>query len=172
MSSWASPNDMIDRYDTRVLGQLVKDDGTREAVANLDVNNRLDKALKVGTGRMKAALRRAKRYTVADINALAGETLEFRKDICCSLAFWFLWRSKPWTEHSSEAQRAAREDAEAYLEMLKSGEEIFEGVTATEDAGIPEVTGVTRDENDANWHLQRNRLTGHLYPRRRTYQNR
>jgi phage gp36-like protein len=168
MAAWADSTDMVKRYDNRVLSQLVTDSGNRDM--DFAVNTRLTMALNTATGRMQASFLFGGRYTVSQIDSLTGETLEFRKDICCALSWWILWRSKPWLEATSEAQRAAREDAEAYIELIKSGAAIF-NIEAVVEAGKAEVTPLPRRTVDNEWSLVRDRLTGNLYPVRRSTRN-
>lgn len=168
MASWADASDMVLRYDVRSLSNLISDSGSRDTdFAN---NSRLTALLSTSTGYMKSQFLRSKMYTTAQLDALTGESLELRKDICCSLTWWYLWRSKPWLEHTSEAQRASKEDAEAYMELLKSGGAIFD-IDSTVEAGIPKVTAVPSRTVTTNWELFKDRATGagRLYPRRRSF---
>jgi phage gp36-like protein len=170
MANWASYTDVLSRADARVLSQLVSDSGERDVdFAN---NTRMSMALATATGEMKAHILVGNRYTVLDIESLTGESLEFRKEICCILAIWILWRSKPWLEHNSEAQRAAREDAQAYLELLKSGSAVFD-IDSHVESGKPKIVSVPKVVVHTEWELfvDKARGGGRFYPRRRSLRN-
>jgi phage gp36-like protein len=170
MAGFANTDDMIQRYDSRTLGDLVTDDGTRVAEASLKNNDKLQTALDSATGQVLAAALRADRYTKADLLSLTGESREYLVDITCAIAFWNLWRRKPYTDLKDQ-QTAAQHDAKDALEMLRSGDHIFD-VATVRSAGIPKIETVTKVQAE-EWSLFLDiARAGHFYPVRRTFRNR
>jgi len=169
MAAFATSADMLARYDARSLGDLCSDNGEPVTAAQLAANSKMTTALADATGQMLAACLRGGRYTAADLAGLTDESLSYRNRICCVLAFWNLWDRKPYT--SDEARKAAKEEAKEMLEMLRTGEQIFD-VAATIAASIPDVDTVTNVEI-ATWNLLPDQCRhGRYYPRRRTFNNR
>ncbi len=143
MAAYASIADMLKRYDVRTVGDLINDDGTAAdsvAVA-ADANGVIAAALETAAGEIESACLRGKRYTVADLTALTGNSLALLKHLNCKIAFWLLWERRPvWDQDQYEqAKNAPR----GMLDQLKRGESIFD-VPAVETAGNPSVTGPTR----------------------------
>ncbi len=171
MAAFATAQDMIDRYDVRTLGDLVTDDGTRVAEASLPDNDKLAKALQAATGKVLAACLRANRYTKAQLLALSGESRDYLIDITCAIAFWNLWRRKPYTDLKDQ-QGQAKQEADEALEMLRSGDHIFD-VSETREAGIPQIDTISRATIANDWELVADvARNGRFYPRRRTYRRR
>lgn len=179
MAVFADSGDMTARYDSRTLGDLLADDGTRVTTGNMAANTRMLAALKSATGRMKAALLRAERYTISDITNMQDsghadydeDSSEYLKTLTCSVAFWEIWRAKPQRDNDSSARKGAREESDEAIKTLLTGEEVFNVPRAT-DAGTPKVQTVTRSEIESDWSLFVDTARGRFYPRRRTFKNR
>lgn len=169
MTSFATPADMIARYDVRTLGDLCSDSGERISEAGLAANTKLLTCLSSASGRVIASTLRAKKYTVDDLNALTGESLAYLVDITCRVAFWLLWQRKPYVD--TQQRMEAKKEYDETLEMLNKGDQIFD-VESVKDAGIPQVETITRVEIESDWSLFVDQGRGHFYPRRRTYKNR
>lgn len=168
MTSFATPSDMIARYDVRTLGDLSSDTGERTTEAHLATNTKLLTCLASASGRVIASTLRAKKYTIDDLNALTGESLSYLVDITCRVAFWLLWQRKPYVDNQQRME--AKKEYEETLQMLQTGAQIFD-VEAVKDAGIPKVETITRTDIETNWSLFVDQARGHFYPRRRTYKN-
>lgn len=167
MASLATPADMILRYDSRSLGDIVSDTGNRVPETSLATDPKMLKSLEAATGQFYAAILRAKRYTRLEIEALTGESKEYLKDIVCALAFWWLWRRKPYTEMNDRLRTGAEEDAKEALTMLRNGDEVFEIATSI-DAGVGTVDTPSIVAIDVGWGLVVDRCRrGNFYPARR-----
>lgn len=170
MAAFADSSDMVVRYDTRTLGDLCSDDGNRVAKDDLATSDIMTTALSSATGEIKAATLRAERYTVAQLEALTGESQEYLKTLTCAVAFWRLWSRKPYNEKNSGQVQARTEFKEA-MERIRSGDHIFE-VAATAAAGTPNIDTITRAEIQNDWDLFVDNARGRFYPRRRSYRQR
>lgn len=175
MTAFATAADMITRYDVRLLGDLCADDGSRVTEAALksttSPNPIMAAALDSASGKVKAAVLRAGRYTVMQLEALTGESQAYLVDLTCQIAFWMLWRRRPYSEAYDSQLKNAKEAYDESLESLRTGDEIFE-VDVVIEAGKPKIETVTRVESkDFNLAVDQAR-GGNFYPRRRTYRDR
>jgi len=168
MASFADGSDLLERYDARTVGDLAEDLGARVAAADIPTSANVVTALSGATGEILSSVARAARYTQADLVALTGEDLAYLKDLTCAIAFWRLWKRRPYTDDA--IRKEAREEYESILKMLRSGETIF-AVAEVIDAGKPQIETVTRVEAP-NWQLVVDRCRGRFFPSRRTYRNR
>lgn len=171
MAAFATAADMIARYDSRTLGDLVSDTGAAVAEGGLAADTKMIAALASATGELKAALQRGKRYTTAQLTALTGESQAYLVTLTCAIAFWYLWRRKPpYSEADAQFRQNARAEFEEAIEKLVSGENIFD-IDELVDASIPKVDTVSRIEA-TGWNLLADACRGRFFPRRRSYRNR
>jgi len=170
MAAFADSDDMIARFDARTLGDIcANDDDVQVTPAGLAANKKMLAALNTATGKIISVCLRAKRYSRADLDALTGESLEFLIDITCRIAFWHLWKRKPYAD--DPVRKMAKEEYDEILADLSSGHAIFD-VEAVKDAGVPHVETVTRVEVERDWNLFVDAARGSFYPQRRTYKHR
>lgn len=172
MAAFATTADMLVYHDARTLGDLVTDDGTRITQANLLTDANLLALLDAATGEMIAAVQRAKRYTRAQLDGLTGESLQFRKSICCAITFWLIWKRKAYNAVEDGSDVAAREKYDRIMEMLDSGERVFD-VDDVQDAGGPDITTITHTELVGDWEMIVD-IARHSgpFPQRRTFRSR
>ncbi len=137
--AYASPGDLVDRYDERTISELLSD--TEEPVADITSNDKLLAILAGASGRVDAALLVSGNYTTDELTSLTGNSLALLKDIVCDLAMGRLLRRRP-EKIGADSIAAASQDAEDYLDRLRKGERLFD-VGSHVDAGQPEVTGPT-----------------------------
>lgn len=128
--AYADHSDMIARYDSRRLGQLVKDDGSQATEAELDGDEKLTAILSDASGKVNAAVMRGGRYSAADLAALDGDNLALLKRLVCDLAYGMLVQRRGFSSEEVRSQVPGYRDAEQALTDLADGVRIF----ATEDA--------------------------------------
>ena len=131
------------------------------------------KILSSATGRINSAVLRGNRYRATDLATLAAagtEDSDYLIDITCQIAYWMLLRGKPHVG-SKEERQAAREQNDELLEVLKTGDEIF-NIETTRDAGQPKIDTVTRSQAASTMSLVVDAARGRFFPRRRSYRNR
>lgn len=170
MANFADADDMIARYDARMLGDLVSDDGTQVPEPMLAANAKMIAALASATGQVKSALLRSERYAVADLEALTGESAALLADITSQIAFWILYRRKPSADPRDPMRTEVKETAEEHLEQLRLGNIALE-IATTLDAGLPRAAAATRVEK-LDQRLIVDAARPRFYPRRRTYKDR
>lgn len=167
---YATPDDMIARFDVRTLGDLSADDGTRVSSANLAINAKLVASLSDASGQLEAACLQGERYSIEDLGGLKGDSESFLVRIVCDLALGYLWRRKLYVDENA-ARLEAVQRADEHLTRLRSGEWVFD-VTENKEAGRAKVATIPRDTISNDWHLFVDRVRGKLYPPRRSYRNR
>lgn len=136
---YATPTDLATFFDVNVISDLARDDGTQSPDYTTDDN--VLAALSSASGQINAAVMVGQIYTPVDLAALAGDDLQFLKEICCQLAMAKLIRRRP-EKYGSEAYQKYVEDAEAYLDRLRKGDRLFNSQPQI-DAGLPVVDGPT-----------------------------
>lgn len=160
--SYATATDYLARYDARVAGDLVDDNEDQQSASDLLTDDVLQAMLDDASGDIEAALGVGGLYTPTDLAALTGNAAKHLIRICCDIAHVYLLRRRgliPTDEH-----KAAIELAEAHLERLRSGQNVF-NIANREDAGIIDTTGPSLVDF-GNMNLIRDR-TRNYYPDRR-----
>lgn len=131
----ASPTDLIDRYDERVLKDLVSDSGT--PATTLQGDRKIAIALESGSGRVLAACRVGKLYSLSELAQLEGPDSSLLKDIVCQIAMVKLMRRRPRPD-MADSMKMMEEEAEVYLKLLRDGHRVF-GLDAKLEASVPDV---------------------------------
>lgn len=127
-TSYCTPAEMLMLFDTRFLGDLVFDDGTRATEAQLLASTKLQFILDAASGELESACCVGGRYTAADLAALTGVTRSRLSELVAWLAIGKLMgRRNPSVEKYPQIADA-RED----LQMLREGVRIFTTVEAQE----------------------------------------
>lgn len=121
--AYAEPSDMIARYDSRMLGDLVSDADQQVPAVNLASDTVLLAMLEDASGSIDAALSVGGRFIPSDLAALTGAELSHLKRITCDIAFAYLLRRRGGID--AEKHEANLKLAEAHLERLRRGETIF-----------------------------------------------
>ena len=137
--SFATAEEFLQRYDARIVGDLVADDGDQVTSSALLSDTNLQAALNAPSGDIEAACMVGERYVPADLAALTGNSLYLLKRICCDIAMAFLLRRRPSNDPERDAARL--ELAEQHLIRLRKGEEVFYRGDGVDQAGIADMTG-------------------------------
>lgn len=134
--AYATPTDLITRYDRNLIADLAGDEGTPGDPLTSD---RVLQALEAATGEIDAACRLGGRYLPSELAALGGADAAFLKDITCQLAMLRLVGVR--VQSIGElAYKTLRETSDRVLDDLRSGRLIF-GTPAAERAVTPAVDG-------------------------------
>ena len=161
--AYATVTQMLERYDARVIGDLVNDDETRDSTAGLATDTALAAALDDASAELEVALLQGGRYSVTDLadNISASSQLYLAR-LTCDIAMGLIYGRRAYVA-DNPARDTALDRAEAALELLRSGKHVF-NLAANITAGQPEITGPTSAQyNDLN--TVRGRCSGHFYPR-------
>jgi len=127
--AYATPEDLVARFDSRVIGQLVSDDGTE--VSTLGTNAIVQQALEDASGQIRSAALVGNKYTESELDTLAANNDAFLVRLTCALALGFLRARR---NIGSEQPNPIVEQAENWLALLRLGERIL-NVQDNADAG-------------------------------------
>lgn len=165
--SYADAADLVARYDAREIGKLVSDDNHEVSLIDLASDPLVTAALDDASGDIEAALLVAKRYSVAELTSLTGNSLAKLKRLTCDIAMAYLMGRRPGRD--PETLKAFEERAQGHLKLLRHGENVF-NLADQQEAGLPDTGGPSTVDYD-NLNLMRDR-TKHYYPARRLPYNR
>jgi phage gp36-like protein len=130
--AYASPDDLVTRYDTRVIGALIDDAGVQVSDDQFATDPIVLEMLEDATGTINAHALMGGRYTVADLQGLTADAQAFLRRMCCDLAMGYL--------HERRGRDAGvvpgYTRALTMLKALKEGGVIF-ATQAAIDAGKP-----------------------------------
>lgn len=118
---YAKPSQMLARYDSRVVGGYLRDDGIQVSEEDILNDPLLNEALEDASGQIRSAAMVADKYTEADLQTLARDNDSFLVRLTCDLAIAFLVNRRLSTQELPYAAQRAEE----YLAMLRFGERIF-----------------------------------------------
>lgn len=140
MTAYATADDLIERYDERIVRDLLSDDGVPVS-KKLTTVDRLTSQLTAASGRVEAAALCGKLYTTEQLEALTGNSLALLKELVCDLTMIRLIMRRP-EKFDDEHRKVLREETEEYLSMLRKGERLFD-IDANIEAGLPSIDGPT-----------------------------
>ena len=146
MTAFATPTQLIARYDYRLIGQLISDTGVAEDQAAVLANSITTQMLTDASGFIISYALKGGRYSEADLLALTGNAQSFLQRLTCDLAIYFfvLRRGLPVEKYPQVVEALGQ------LEALAAGLIIFP-VQAVIDAGVaqsPPITVQTIAENN------------------------
>jgi hypothetical protein len=154
-TAYCSVPQILNWFDARTVGDLVRDDGSRATPTQLQTDKVLQQMLQDASGEIEAACLVGGRYTVADLLVLNGNSSIFLAGIVAGLAYMKLMERRPEYE-IPEPKRV--DQARKALEALSVGEAIF-ALQETSDAGRVEEDVETVADVDnrrmVSWHAAR-----------------
>lgn len=163
--SYATAQELLDRYDSNDLGDLASDSGTQVTATLLLSNRKIKAALDDASGEIDAALLVGNRYSPDALRDLTGYSRSHLVRITCDIAAARMMGRR--IGRDMEKAKLMVEQAEQHLERLRNGENVF-NLTDQKSAGNPSATGLTtveyEDPNAAG--LIRDRTGNRYYPRR------
>lgn len=130
-SAYCTAAQLVQRYDTRTVGDLLSDSGTRLTAAQVLSSTVLAALLKQASGMLESACLVGKRYTPDDLAALEGNSAELAAGLVADLAIWLLYNRRPERRKEMPGQV---EVAFEFLDKIRSGERIFGFVEHAESA--------------------------------------
>lgn len=136
--AYASPADLLARFDRNIIADLAGDDATP---ADPLTSARVARALEGASGEINAAARMGGRYSADELAQLTGDDLQFLKDVTCQLALLRLVGTRIQTI-GELAHKTLRETADRILDDLRAGRLVF-GTPAAERSQTPSVDGPT-----------------------------
>ncbi len=137
--SYATPADLIIHYDPDDVADCASNvPGAEGDVINSPI---VIKHLAAASGRINAAAIAGGIYTAEILAALTGDAAEWLTKITCDLAYCSLISRRPG-KYSEEIVSRLMQQAEGYLDLLRSGKNIF-ATDGTAGASVPAVDGPT-----------------------------
>lgn len=163
MTTYATPADMINAFDSNILGDVCSDNGTAVDEAGLATNSKLLSALVRASGEVEASCLAGAMYSVGDLLTLTGNAQGLLVDIVCCVAMCKLLRRRP-SSRTEDLQKGVCGEAKECLEQLRKGQAVFGGTSNAAEGQLPSTTGPTTVTFD-NLHMMRDRVQNY-YPRR------
>ena len=141
--AYATPADMVTRYDVRSLGKLLSDNGAEMTATQVQNSAVLTTLLQQASGLIESACVVGQRYQINptasppinDLAALTGNSQQLLVGLVCDLAYWYVWARRPHRERKSELP-ATVELAFDWLDKIRAGEAIF-GILENIQASTP-----------------------------------
>ena len=132
----AQPSDMLVRFDTRLVGDLVWDTNERASSEQLAQNAVVQEHLDQAAGNVYAALYVAYKYTAAELANITPTTASMLRGIVCDLAIVTLCQRRG----RSYADKFPMVESSLFmLQALRNGERVLD-LAAQEQAGLAAAT--------------------------------
>ncbi len=138
-SSYATPSDLMLRYDSNLLGMLVNDNSQKIAPSAILNDPATQAALDDATGIINSALYVAYKYTASQIAGVTSESASLLKRLCCDLAVVMLCQRRGFDYSDKYPLLNLTLDI---IERLRSGERVLD-LAANESAGNTKNCNVT-----------------------------
>lgn len=138
MAAFATPAQLLQRYDYRLIGQLISDTGTAEDASAIIADPITTQMLADASGLIVSYALKGGRYSEADLTALTGNGQAFLERLTCDLSLYYFVqrRGLPVDKYPQVA------DAMDWLVKLSEGDLIFP-VQANIDAGVAQSQAIT-----------------------------
>lgn len=147
MAAYASSSDLITRFDTNLISELISDDHESATASEIASSTVVSEALVDASGQVEAAMLCGNRYSPAELAALTGNSLGLLKKMVCMITIASLCERRvgaiPIEQTKYYDDKAAK-----YLEDLRTGKNLF-NLTDDEDnrtAATPSTEGPTTVE--------------------------
>jgi phage gp36-like protein len=162
--SYAAPQDMLNRFDDRIVGDLTSDSGTRNSPTELLTDPILQAMLDGAAGEIDMAILVGERYTTAELAGLTGVDQQILFDLNCWLAFERLRLRRGLPLEGFPQIETARN----IIQLLREGQRVFASLPQ-EAAGLP-TTAFPPLITYAQMNLLRDRVTWGYFTNRRLQQ--
>jgi len=136
---YATAQDLLDRYDSRRIGDLATDSGTRLTEAQILSDSKVSACIEDASGTFMVAVNRGNRYSEEDLMLLSGSSANFLKRVICDLAFAYLVMRRGYGNDEVAAQAPGYRSAQDALKQISEGELVFESAKHM-NAGNPSFT--------------------------------
>lgn len=120
---YATPTELLQRYDARLIGDLVRDDGVQEPASSLPTNAVLLAVLADASAAVDAAVFVGNRYTPTQMSSLSDTAAAFVRRLTCDLTLVYLKRRRGRFDQERDA--ALLNDVNATLQSLRDGTDLL-----------------------------------------------
>lgn len=131
MTQYASPSNLLSRYDARLIGDLASDNNVPVSLPALLTNQRVLDALADASATIDAAVRKGNRYTPAQMAALESSAAQLVMRLACDQALIFLKRCRG---KFSEKDESLAKEVEQRMKALRDGDDYLMLATQSEAA--------------------------------------
>ena len=131
--SYITNAEFLQRFDARLIGDLVQDANSRTSSANLLVDANLSAILADASGWIESACFVGERYSAADLTGLGPNSLAFLKRLVADIALVLLCQRRGF---SYKDKFPLLEESMKTLDRLRLGERVF-NVSEVKDKGNP-----------------------------------
>jgi len=163
MPAYATPNDMLNRFDANVLGDLLPDNGVQENTTQIGTDAKLAAILATASGEVESACLAGGMYLITDLQGLADNAQALLIDLVCSVAMCRLLRRRP-SDSFDELRSSICQEARQQINELRQGKAVFGNTKDATDGQVADTTGITTIDVN-NLHMWRDQ-TQNYYPRR------
>lgn len=161
---YASPEDLADRCDIRVICQLATDSGAAISRSEMASDPVVITAIEDAEAEIESVLRRGGMYRLEDLETLEGAGLAKLKRITCTIAMSFLFERRPGVH--ADMAKAYFDRSKQILKDLQQGTDTL-GLRRNEEAANPTVNGPTSLEYQT-LNTIADRMAPRYLPRRET----
>jgi len=123
MTAYATGAEFLNRYDARLVGDLVSDTGTPVAPNDLSTNTVLLALLDDASAAVDAAVFVGNRYTPAQMASLSTTAASFVRRLVCDLGLIFLKRRRGRFDNEKDA--ALLKECNETLDALRKGDDLL-----------------------------------------------
>jgi len=123
MTQYATPAEMLQRYDSRLLGDLVSDTGTAVSAAGLLTDTNLEAALADASSAIDVAVSVGDRYTPAQMANLSDSAAAFVRRLACDIALIYVKRRRG--RFDPEKDGALQKEVSDTLTGLREGKNLL-----------------------------------------------
>lgn len=120
---YATADDLLKRYDARLLGDLVSDSGTPVAPNDLPSNPVIDAVLRDACAAVDAAVFVGSRYTPEQMTTLSETAAAFVRRLVCDLALVYIKRRRG--RFDSDKDAALLKEINDTLAALRDGQDLL-----------------------------------------------
>ena len=159
VTSYATGQDMLARYDARLIGDLVQDEGIQVTSDALPLHVNLIAALEDAYGMIVSTLVVGDRYTLDQIDPvkLAPSGLSYLKRLNCDMALLYIKRRRGKFDAKGDAE--LQKNVDGMLKALKDGAGVLlgildsEAVSATLELATPQIIPIC-SRNTIRWNVR------------------
>ena len=128
----AQPSDLLLRFDSNLLGQVVNDQGQQQTSTALLTNAALHAALDDAAGTVYAALYVAYKYTAAELSTLDSPSTSLLTRLVCDLAIVMLCQRRGYSYDDKYPMVGLSLEM---IQQLRNGERVL-NLAGNESAGL------------------------------------
>ena len=133
-TTYMSVSDVLSFKDVRMVGDLVRDDGTRATPLELQTDSNLSACMMAACGELEASLLAGNRYQPSDLLSLNGNSLSFLKSILSDETEYKLYSRRGISP--PEYVKTSHETFTKTLDAIRNGAKIL-AFQETQQAGLP-----------------------------------